>query len=117
MSATESPIACCGPLAAPMLSDDEAEATAALFRALGDPTRVRIVNALTTSDQPVCVCELVEPLGLTQPTVSHHLKKLTDVGVLEREERGRWAFYSIRPEAAERLTELVNLRTLKEACC
>ena len=107
-------IACCAPLSAPMLSDEEAEATADLFRALGDPARVRIVNVLATTSEPVCVCELVEPLGLTQPTVSHHMKKLTDVGVLEREQRGRWAFYSLRPEAAERLTGLINL---KEVCC
>ena len=107
-------IACCAPLSAPMLSDEEAEATAELFRALGDPARVRIVNVLATTAEPVCVCELVEPLGLTQPTVSHHLKKLTDVGVLDRRERGRWAFYSLRPEAAERLSGLMDL---KEVCC
>ncbi len=107
-------IACCAPLSAPMLSDEEAEATAVLFRALGDPARVRIVNVLATTTEPVCVCELIEPLGLTQPTVSHHMKKLTDVGVLEREQRGRWAFYSLRPEAAERLTGLIDL---KGACC
>jgi ArsR family transcriptional regulator len=97
-----------------MLSDEEAEATAELFRALGDPARVRIVNVLATSDQPVCVCELVEPLGLTQPTVSHHVKRLTDAGLLEREQHGKWAYYSLRPEAAERLSALANL---KEACC
>ena len=107
-------IACCAPLSAPMLSDEEAEATAELFRALGDPARVRIVNVLATTAEPVCVCELVQPLGLTQPTVSHHMKRLTDVGLLEREQRGKWAFYSLRPEAAERLTGLINL---KEVCC
>jgi ArsR family transcriptional regulator len=74
-------------LATPLLSDKEADATATLFRALADPARVKIVNALATSDDPVCVCELIEPLGLSQGTVSHHLKKLTDAGLLEREQR------------------------------
>jgi ArsR family transcriptional regulator len=109
------PIACCAPLAAPMLSDEEAEATAALFRALGDPARVRILNALATTDGPVCVCELVDPLGLSQPTVSHHLKKLTDAGLLERERRGRWAYYSLDPEAASTLAALIDLNADKEA--
>jgi ArsR family transcriptional regulator len=75
---------------------------------------VRIVNVLATTEEPVCVCELVEPLGLTQPTVSHHLKKLTDVGVLDREQRGKWAYYSLRPGAAAQLSGLIDL---KEVCC
>jgi ArsR family transcriptional regulator len=102
-------IACCRPLAGPMLSDEEADATAELFKALGDPARVRIVNLLATADEPVCVCELVEPLGLTQPTVSHHLKKLTDAGLLTRERRGTWAYYSIDPEAVDRLKAVADL--------
>jgi ArsR family transcriptional regulator len=106
----DTPIACCVPLAAPLLTDEEADATATLFRALADPARVRIVNALATTGEPVCVCELIEPLGLSQGTVSHHLKKLTDAGLLEREQRGRWAYYSLSPEAATTLAALVDLR-------
>ncbi len=106
----ETPIACCAPLATPLLSVEEADATAALFRALADPARVRIVNALATSDDSVCVCELIEPLGLSQGTVSHHLKKLTGAGLLEREQRGRWAYYSLSPEAASTLAALVDLK-------
>ena len=102
-------IACCAPLAAPALSHEEAEATAAIFRALGDPARVRIVNLLSTADGPVCVCELIEPLGLTQPTVSHHLKKLTDAGLLDREQRGRWAYFSVNAEAMTRVASLADL--------
>jgi ArsR family transcriptional regulator len=109
-----SAVACCAPLAAPVLSEDEAEATAALFRALGDPARVRIVNALATSGEPVCVCELIEPLGLTQPTVSHHMKKLLDAGIVEREQRGRLAFFSLTGEACATLARVVDL---KGACC
>ena len=109
MSATLAPIACCAPLAAPLLSDEQADGTAALFRALADPARVRIVNVLATSDEPVCVCNLTEPLRLSQPTVSHHLKKLVDAGLLEREQRGKWAYYSINPEAMARLASLSDL--------
>jgi ArsR family transcriptional regulator len=109
MSMRELPIMCCAPLGAPLLSDEQAQSTAALFRALGDPARVRIVNVLATCDDPVCVCNLTGPLGLTQPTVSHHLKKLVDAGLLEREQRGRWAYYSINPEAMARLAGLADL--------
>jgi ArsR family transcriptional regulator len=104
-----SPIDCCAPLSAPGLSNEEAEATADLFRALADPARVRIINCLATSDEPVCVCNLIEPLGLAQPTVSHHLKRLTDAGLLEREQRGKWAYFSLRPDAIERLATLADL--------
>ena len=103
------PIACCAALSAPTLSDAEAEATATLFRSLADPARVRLVNILATADEPVCACDLTEPLGLSQPTVSHHLKKLTDAGLLEREQRGKWAFFSIKSEAMARLAGLADL--------
>lgn len=103
-------ISCCAPLATPALSDDEAQATATLFRALGDPTRVKILNLLARSDEPVCVCEFVPAVELSQPTVSHHLKKLTQAGLLEREERGKWAYYSLSGEAVERLASLVEFK-------
>jgi ArsR family transcriptional regulator, arsenate/arsenite/antimonite-responsive transcriptional repressor len=107
-------ISCCAPLSAATVSDDEAEATAELFRALGDPARVRIVNLLATRSEPVCACELNEPLGLSQPTVSHHLKKLTDAGLLEREQRGKWAFFSLKRDAVAKLAAVADL---KGACC
>jgi len=103
-------VTCCGPLGAPALSDEQAAATADVFKALADPARVRIVNMLATSGEPVCVCHLIEPLGLSQPTVSHHLKKLTDAGLLAREQRGKWAYFSLRPEAVETLTAVVDLK-------
>jgi ArsR family transcriptional regulator len=107
-------LACCAPLAAPALSDEEAEATAALFRALGDPARVRIVNLLATADEPVCACNLVAPVGLAQPTVSHHLKKLTDAGLVTREQRGKWAYFSLSRDA---VATLASVADLKGACC
>ena len=103
-------ISCCAPLATPSLTDDEAQATATLFRALSDPARVKIVNLLARSEEPVCVCEFVPAVELSQPTVSHHLKKLTEAGLLEREERGKWAFYSLSGEALERLASLVEFK-------
>jgi len=108
------PIDCCAPLASPRLSDEEVEATAELFKVLGDPARVRIVNVLATSSEPVCVCHLIEPLGLSQPTVSHHLKRLVDVGLLEREQRGKWAYFSLKGDAVAKLSVVADL---KGACC
>jgi ArsR family transcriptional regulator len=104
----------CAPLAAEVLSDDEAAATAELFRALADPARVRIVNLLASAGETVCACNLNEPVGLSQPTVSHHLKKLVEVGLLEREQRGKWAYFSLRPEAVEKLAAVADL---KGVCC
>lgn len=101
---------CCAPLAAPTLTDAEIDAAAALFKALADPHRVRILHLLATSGEPVCVCELTAPLGLAQPTVSHHLKKLVAVGLLEREQRGTWAYFSLNREALDRLAALADLR-------
>jgi ArsR family transcriptional regulator len=107
-------IACCAPLGAPTIDETEAEATAELFRALGDPARVLIVNTLATGDGAVCVCQLTGPLGLSQPTVSHHLKKLLDAGLVEREQRGKWAYYSLKRAAVEKLAAVADL---KGACC
>jgi ArsR family transcriptional regulator len=110
----EAPVACCAPLAAPVLNESEAAATAELFKSLADPARVRIVNVLATAGEPVCACELYEPLGLSQPTVSHHLKKLTDAGLLQREQRGKWAYFSLRRDAVEKLAAVADL---KGVCC
>ena len=102
--------ACCAPLGSASLSDAEAATTARLFKALADPHRVRIVNLLATSPDPVCVCEFTGPLGLSQPTVSHHLKKLVEVGLLEREQRGIWAYYSLDRDTLGRLAAAVDLQ-------
>ncbi len=107
-STTLDPITCCQPLAAPRLSAEEAEATAQVFKALGDPARVKIVNMLATAAEPVCACEFHPALGLSQATASHHLKKLTDAGLLEREQRGKWAYFSLIPEAVAGLAGLVD---------
>jgi ArsR family transcriptional regulator, arsenate/arsenite/antimonite-responsive transcriptional repressor len=100
---------CCGSLGDDALDDEQAEGTAAVFKALGEPARVKIVNLLARSDEAVCACEFIPALGLTQATVSHHLKKLTDAGLLEREQRGKWAYFSLNPEAVARLEGLVRI--------
>jgi ArsR family transcriptional regulator len=102
-------LSCCRPLGTPALADDEAAATATLFKALGDPARVKIVNLLATRDAAVCACEFEPALGLAQATVSHHLKKLTDAGLLHREQRGKWAYFSLDPTALARVAALVQL--------
>ena len=108
------PIVCCAPLASSSLSDAEALATAELFKALGDPTRVRILNLIAQCGGEVCACDLYGPVGLAQPTVSHHLKKLVDAGLLEREQRGKWAFFSLKRDAVEKLAAVADL---KGVCC
>jgi ArsR family transcriptional regulator, arsenate/arsenite/antimonite-responsive transcriptional repressor len=100
----------CAPLGAPSLSDDQAVETARVFKALADPHRVEIINLLATSPDPVCVCEFTGPLGVSQPTVSHHLKKLVAAGLLEREQRGTWAYYWLRRDAFDRLAAATNLQ-------
>ena len=109
MTSAAQSIACCRPLAARALSDEAAEATAGLFRALADPARVKILNLLARSDEPVCACEFEPALGLSQPTVSHHLKRLTEVGLLEREQRGKWAYFSLNGRAIARLATRVEI--------
>jgi len=104
------PIDCCAPLAAPTVGADEATATAELFRALADPARVRIVNRLAHAGEAVCACEFEPALGLSQPTVSHHLRKLTEAGLLEREQRGKWAYFSLNRDAVERLAAVADLK-------
>ena len=104
------PVACCSPLAAPDLHSDAAEATASLFKALGDPQRVRVVNLLTNAGEAVCVCDITESLGLSQSTVSFHLRKLANAGLLQREQRGTWAYYSIDRNAMETLESVVSMK-------
>jgi ArsR family transcriptional regulator, arsenate/arsenite/antimonite-responsive transcriptional repressor len=95
---------CCPPVLAGRLEAKQADELAGTFRALGDPGRLRLLSFLAA--QPggeACVCNLTEPLGLSQPTISHHLKVLTEAGLLERERRATWIYYRLR---LERLVEL-----------
>jgi ArsR family transcriptional regulator len=97
------PALCCAPIAAPGITAGEAQDAAEVFKALADPNRVRIVNLLANSGGAVCVCDITSEVGLSQGTVSFHLKKLLQTGLLRREPRGTWAFYSLDHRAMERL--------------
>jgi ArsR family transcriptional regulator len=101
--------ACCSPLDTEGMTDAEAEGTAAVFKALADPARVKIVNLLARSPEPACVCELTPVLRLAQPTVSHHLRKLVEAGLLQREQRGTWAYYSLDRDAVARAAGILEL--------
>ena len=105
---SEAGSACCAPLAGPTISTHDAEATASLFKALADPSRVRIINMLANSSEPVCVCEMNAHFDLGQPTMSHHLKKLVVAGLLNREQRGTWAYYSLNPDSLSQLAEVTK---------
>ena len=93
----------------PRLEEDAAVELERLFQALADRNRLKVVNMLAQADgEAICVCEFQETLGLKQPTVSYHLKQLTEAGVIAREQRGRFAFYSLRPGVLGRIAELVR---------
>lgn len=96
---SEDALACCTPAPAPSsLGSDEAVELASRFKALGDPNRLLLLATIAGSESAeACVCDLTEPLGLGQPTVSHHLKILVDAGFLTREKRGTWSYYSVVP--------------------
>jgi ArsR family transcriptional regulator len=109
-------IACCAPLLHARLGRTDAEELATAFKAIADPGRLRLLSHIAA--QPgaeACVCNLVEPLGLAQPTVSHHLKVLTEAGLLERERRGTWMFYRLVPERVESLRQVLALPASKPA--
>src|SRR5919206_3565823 len=91
-------VACCAPLGAEVLGEADAETLARRFAALADPVRLRLVSLLATADGgAVCACDLVGPVGKSQPTVSHHLKVLADAGLVVREKRGRNVWYAVVP--------------------
>jgi ArsR family transcriptional regulator len=101
--------ACCTPVAAAPITIEQAARTAAMFKALGDPTRVLLVSIIAAADgREACVCDLTEPTGLSQPTVSHHLKILSDAGFLTRTRRGSWAYYALVPGSLERLASALR---------
>ena len=90
---------CCEPLTAAALTEAQAAELAAAFKALADPARLRLFSMVASVPQgEACACDLVEPLGRSQPTVSHHLAVLVEAGLLSREQRGKWAYYQVIPE-------------------
>lgn len=107
MARTELPVrpaACCTSLTGSVLDAEAAGRLAAGFKALADPTRVRLLSLIATADGgEACICDLTDAVGLSQPTVSHHMKQLVEAGLASREQRGKWAFYRVEPQALDAL--------------
>ncbi|HEV2375368.1 MAG TPA: metalloregulator ArsR/SmtB family transcription factor [Streptosporangiaceae bacterium] len=100
--------ACCTPLRQPITASQAAD-LARLLKSLADPTRLRLVSMVAAREGgEACVCELTEPLGLTQPTISHHLKILVDAGIFTRDKRGVWAYYALVPSALDALSAVLS---------
>jgi ArsR family transcriptional regulator, arsenate/arsenite/antimonite-responsive transcriptional repressor len=99
---------CCAP-AGEVITGEEAEQLARRFKALGDPTRVRLLSLIAAHDGgEACICDLIDPVGLSQPTVSHHMKQLADAGLVTREQRGKWAYYRIVNDALTALATAIT---------
>lgn len=105
---TDADVSRCASLTAP-ISLPEATRTADRFAALGHPRRIQLMNMLVRSGFPVCVCDLVSVTGWSQSTVSHHLKQLIEAGLLHRQQRGRWAYYSANHDGLASLAEIVTV--------
>lgn len=100
---------CCSPLAREPISASAAQELAGVLKAIADPTRLRLLSLIQAHEGgEACVCELTEPLGLTQPTISHHLKVLHDAGLVERDKRGVWVYYRAVPQALGALAEIIG---------
>ena len=97
------PIACCAPVRTDTLDEDQAEILAQSFAALADPIRLRLLSFVASAKGEVCACDLVEPSGRSQPTVSHHMKILVDAGLVTRDKRGLWVWYQIVPSRLDAL--------------
>jgi ArsR family transcriptional regulator, arsenate/arsenite/antimonite-responsive transcriptional repressor len=101
-------VACCSPLTAQPMSQERAEQAAPLLKALADPVRLRLMSLIAShADGEACVCELNDAFELSQPTISHHLKVLHDAGLVDRDRRGVWAYYRVKPEALASIAALV----------
>ena len=104
---TDDLAACCSPVTGGIIDTPTAERVAAVFKALADPARVKLLSLISAAGE-ACVCDLTEPLELAQPTVSHHMKILVDVGLVSREQRGKWAYYWVNDDALDRVAQLIS---------
>jgi ArsR family transcriptional regulator len=95
---TDAIAACCSPVTAGVVSDETAATLALMFKALGDPSRVRLLSLIAAAPAgEACVCDMTQSVGLSQPTVSHHMRTLVEAGLATREQRGKWAYYRVVP--------------------
>lgn len=107
LEVTDVSATCCTPLVRETLSPEDADQLAHTMKALADPTRLRLLSIVAASEgAEACVCDLIDPVGLSQPTVSHHLKVLSEAGFLTRSKRGTWAYYALVPGALDRVSQL-----------
>lgn len=105
-------VTCCTPLVKEPIGRLQAEQLALTLKALADPARLRLLSIVASCEgQEACVCDLIEPVGLAQPTVSHHLKVLTEAGFLTRTKRGTWAYYKLRPDALTAVADFLTVKT------
>ena len=109
-------VACCSPLMTTPLSQEAAEGIAPLLKALADPVRLRLMSLVAAHENAeACVCDLNDAFDLSQPTISHHLKVLHEVGLLDRTKRGTWVYYRISPEAVAAVAHLFGATGAGEA--
>ena len=101
---------CCAPMTGTAFSAEQAEQLAGILKAIAEPTRLRLLSRVAAHEGgEACVCDLTAPVGLSQPTVSHHLKVLVDAGLLQREKRGVWAYYRLVPERLGHVTAALSI--------
>lgn len=101
---------CCAPVTLGVVPDDLAERLARMFKALGDPTRVKLLSLIAAAPGgEACICDLTGPVNLAQPTVSHHMKQLVAAGLATGEKRGRWTYYRIVPEVLTSLSQALSV--------
>lgn len=99
---------CCEPLSAQALTEEQATTVAPMFKALGDPTRLRLMSMITSRPE-ICVCELTGAFEVSGPTISHHLRVLREAGLVDSRRRGTWVYYRVRPDAVRQLGDLLDL--------
>lgn len=109
---------CCAGTDAPLLPTPDADGLATVFKALSDPTRVRLLQYLAESEAgTACACHLPDALGISQPTLSFHMRKLLDAGLVDRSKRGRWVHWTVRPEALAPVRSFLDLPAAGPTCC
>jgi ArsR family transcriptional regulator, arsenate/arsenite/antimonite-responsive transcriptional repressor len=105
---TELSSACCAPLAAGPLTEEQAVELAPIFKAIGDPVRLRLLSMIASTTE-ACVCDLTDPFAVSGPTISHHLRVLREAGLVDCERRGTWVYYWVRPEVLRKLSALLEI--------
>jgi ArsR family transcriptional regulator len=98
----------CNDLSTTLVDEVEANRVAAMFKALGDPVRLRLTALIAAQDE-ICVCYLTPHFALAGPTISHHLKQLREAGLIDSERRGTWVYYRIQPDALRAMSQILQL--------